>query len=154
MSEVRIGGVTARFNEDGTLYLYQPDSNRLLSAELADQLVQFLMLHGLRLETVKENLTPLADVAAEFGVDLTGLSETELEADKNAAEARASQALDALTQDAEVSNLAAMREEFGPEVQSPAEPTLKQLRAQATKAGVSPAGSKAQITARLAKHGH
>lgn len=141
MSEVRIGGVTARFNEDGTLYLYQPDSNRALSAELADNLVTWLAEHSLQLEGVyvdeapprsvvlfdsRENLTPLADVAAEFGVDLNELADAErVETDENAA----------------------LNE-------TPAEPTLKELRAQAAKAGVSPAGSKAQITTRLAKHGH
>lgn len=41
-SDVRIGGVTVRFNPDGTLFIYQPDSHRLISAELAEQLIGFL----------------------------------------------------------------------------------------------------------------
>jgi len=51
-NETRIGGVTVRINDDGTLYLYQPDSSRLMSAELAEKLadwlnVQVLRQHGL-----------------------------------------------------------------------------------------------------------
>ncbi len=80
-NEVRIGGVTVRFNEDGTLYLYQPDSSRLMSEELAGDLIDWLVT---RYEPMQ---TPASD--------------------------------------AEASNLAAMREEFGLDVQPPVAAPVK-----------------------------
>lgn len=124
-NEVRIGGVTARFNEDGTLYLYQPDSNRALSAELADRLVAFLS-EGVLPSAFPENVTvetvPSADAFMHTRGPLEGQPIEPAE-------------------DEDVPVL-------GPPI------TLKQLREMADAVGVSPAGSKAQIIARMAKHGH
>lgn len=41
----RFGGVTVQFNDDGTLFVYQPDSSRVMSGELAEQLFVFLRDH-------------------------------------------------------------------------------------------------------------
>lgn len=51
----RIGGVTAQFNEDGTLHIYQPESNRVMSQELAEQLAAFLA-EGLNLNLAEEHV--------------------------------------------------------------------------------------------------
>jgi hypothetical protein len=150
MSEAKFGGVTVRFNEDGTLFIYQPDSNRVLGQDLAEQLAEFLAeriglvplapweaallqqdgsdfgpvpepdtfihtrgpLVGQPIadavsvqpehsssagDAIEPQLTPLADVAEEFGVDLEalasepdddGLTESEREADLQARLAR------------------------------------------------------------------
>lgn len=50
MNEARIGGVQVRVNPDGSLWIYQPDSNRLMGPELAEKLTQYLMLHCLRID--------------------------------------------------------------------------------------------------------
>lgn len=42
MNETRIGGVQVRVNPDGSLWIYQPDSNRLMGSELAGELVSWL----------------------------------------------------------------------------------------------------------------
>lgn len=171
-NEKRFGGVSARVNEDGTLFLYQPDSNRLLSAELAQRLCDWLaeslgLKLTLPLDTVltfnsntiypqavqdtvpagvlntSEGVVTPEEAAAELTAQLQhdgadhgpvpeppALTETEREADKNAEEAR-----DRVT------------------VQTPENPSLKQLREVAQAFGISPAGSKAQIIARLKKGG-
>jgi len=121
----KFGPVQVHFREDGTLSIYQPDHNHVLSADAAEQLTQFLA-EGLGLTVTRKvtlaeifpsqtllvstqptvpdgvictsegPVTPAGltdtEVTASGGspdaLD-SGLSETELEADKNAAEARA-----------------------------------------------------------------
>lgn len=41
----RFGGVQVRVNPDGSLWIYQPDSNRLMGPELAEKLVFWLSLN-------------------------------------------------------------------------------------------------------------
>lgn len=101
----RVGPVQVYFREDGTLSIYQPDHNHVLSADTAEQLIQFLA-EGLGL-TVTRKVT-LAEIfpsqtllvstqptvpdgvicTSEGPVTPAGLTDTEIEADLNAEEAR------------------------------------------------------------------
>ena len=101
----KFGPVQVHFREDGTLSIYQPDHNHVLSADTAEQLIQFLA-EGLGL-TVTRKVT-LAEIfpsqtllvstqptvpdgvicTSEGPVTSAGLTDTEIEADKNAREAR------------------------------------------------------------------
>jgi hypothetical protein len=110
MPEAKFGGVTVRFNEDGTLFIYQPDSNRVLGRELAEELTTWLS-HAIDYPLPQggtemvlfdsdedmSQFTTLAEAAEEFGVDLEalasepdddGLTDTEREADLQASIAR------------------------------------------------------------------
>lgn len=53
------GGVSLTYREDGTLHVYAPDESRVLSPELADDLLSFLL--------VVRDTTPLTFSKAEIG---------------------------------------------------------------------------------------
>lgn len=98
----KIGGVQLQLNEDGTFLIYQPDSNRVLPKELAAE-VAHAILEALPFDLIAlppEALGLPADagqstvgggvIGTSEGPVNPGLTDTEREADKNAAEARAS----------------------------------------------------------------
>lgn len=102
----RFGPVQVKFNDDGTLAIYQPDSNRALSAELAKDLVSWLAVNSGLMHISAEDLAlpTIAPQSAQSTVgggvistsdgpsdadiqaltEREGLTETEVEADKNA----------------------------------------------------------------------
>lgn len=142
----RFGPVQVKFNDDGTLAIYQPDSNRVLSAELAQALVAWLndngnLIHpGLESDYYAAIPEPTAEEKARAaarmkeirelaerqaaerqstvggGVISTsdgpadGLTATELEADKNAADAR--NTLNQMTAEAAADGLYGKADEF------------------------------------------
>lgn len=78
--EAKFGGVTVRMNDDGSLFVYQPDSNRVLSPELAHQLVKWLKDRDWEFEllsplTAEEVALALSTVPA--GITNTSATRTE-----------------------------------------------------------------------------
>jgi len=86
----RFGPVQVRFNEDGTLSIYQPDSNRALSPGLAWDLIQWLTTAcpprtlSFRPQAAQSTVGGGVISTSEGPVD--ALSGTEAEADSNALE--------------------------------------------------------------------
>lgn len=112
----RFGPVQAHFNDDGTLSIYQPDSNRVLSAATAGELVAWLndngsaeLIHpGLESDYYAAQSTVGGGVisTSEGAVSLTA---AELEQDRNAAEA-----LNQMTAEAHADGFDETVADFGP----------------------------------------
>lgn len=106
----KIGGVQLELREDGNFSIYQPDSGRVLPKELALQVADMIRLacdedlnypdvSGGGVPYTPQSTVPGGVIGTSEGafdpelgalLDREGLTETEAEADKNAAEARAS----------------------------------------------------------------
>lgn len=87
MNSWRIGGVTLELREDGNFSIYQPDTNRVLSKELALEVSRLIFEAYPKVLTVPRSVV-LFDSATDTIPDGV-LTSTEQEADKNALEATA-----------------------------------------------------------------
>jgi SAP domain-containing protein len=153
----RFGTVQVRLNDDGSLWVYQPDPSRVLSPGLAGDLIDWLVLNYEPMNTpavafdfqstvgggvigtsdgpVDPGLTDTEQVASGDSSDAQGsdgLTATELEADRNAAEARAEIVEKALAPKFDEST------------------GIQDLRKAAKERGLSAKGSKADLLKRLA----
>lgn len=95
MSNWKIGGVQLELREDGTFFIYQPDSNRVLTKGLALQVADYIRLacdEDLHYPDISGGGVPYPPqpTVGEVVEGPGELTATELEADKNAADARAS----------------------------------------------------------------
>jgi hypothetical protein len=103
----KIGGVTLQVNEDGSFFIYQPDSNRALGKETAIQVAdQIRIAYGEMVDAA--DLFPRIVPPPDGWVDQ--LTDTEVEADKNAQDARVQ--LDEMTAAAEADGSAETATEF------------------------------------------
>lgn len=164
-NEVRIGGVTARFNEDGTLYIYQPDSNRALSSELTYDLLEFLAAgKGLKLSTpvdlgglIRPPNVVLLDSAVDSAPSTGAVRYTIAEAEEFHPMMRldAVQAtLDAMARDvADVADTEPANTFVDTRPVRLENPTQKQMAGVAAELGLPTYGTKAQLAARLMKAG-
>lgn len=145
MSEVRIGGVTARFNEDGTLYIYQPDSNRALSSELAGDLVDWLVLNYGPMQTAADG---------EWRAPKTGWYSPTVPAGVINTSDGAKATLDAMAQDvADVADTEAANTFVDTRPVRLENPTQKQMAEVAAELGLPTYGTKTQLSVRLMKAG-
>lgn len=148
----RFGGVTVQFNDDGTLFVYQPDSSRVMSRELANQLGIFLANElGLELGDVRSEGAYAQDLAENLK-DPEFREAYEQETAAIAAEVEARVAADT----GERTPLAEVAEEFGVDlaaVELPENPSLKELQDVCAAFGLPTYGTKRQIIERLKKRG-
>ena len=149
------GGVLVEFREDGSLHIYAPDDSRVLGESLIGDLVDFLISNYPPMQTADFGPVPeppFIDGATLDGI-ADGLTDTEIEADLQAAIARLENDKQSETVQDAVNTATADSSPSGETVPSgvvtTVEPSFQELRDTCKAFGLAGNGTKAELQARL-----